>query len=229
MALWKSHLLSDIRGSINGTVFARNRGGAYARNRTVPIQPGGQLQQVTRQAVSVLSSRWRDTLTPGQRDGWDAYALATPIPNSLGDPRNVGGLGMYVRGNAIRVQAGLPVVDNAPTAGFPTIGLVFASSFAAGVLIVEFDASQPWVDEDGSHLVVFASRPVSQAVNFFKGPYRRAGIIDGDSTTAPTSPQNVNYPFGQSVQAGSRIFTRAVVISADGRASDSSFASVDVN
>lgn len=229
MALIKSTILSEVRGSINGVTFARNRGGAYARNRSVPIQPGGQLQQATRQAISLLSSRWRGVLTPGQRDGWDAYAAATPIPNSLGDPRNVGGLGMYVRGNAIRVQAGLPLVDNGPTSGFPQIGLVFASSFAAGVLIVEFDDALPWVDEDGSHLVVFASRPVSQAVNFFKGPYRRAGIIDGDSTTAPTSPQNINYPFGQSVQPGSRIFTRAVVIDAAGRQSDSSFASVDVN
>lgn len=229
MALWKSHLLSEIRGSINGTVFARNRGGAYARNRTVPIQPGGQLQQATRQAISVLSSNWRGVLTAGQRDGWDAYALATPIPNSLGDPRNVGGLGMYVRGNALRVQAGLPVVNSPPTSGFPTIGLVFPASFAMGVFVMSFDDSQPWLDEDGSHLVVFASRPVSQAVNFFKGPYRRAGIVNGDSGSPPTSPANVTYPFGQSVQAGSRIFTRAVVISADGRASDSSFAHVDVN
>jgi len=219
MALVKSTIFSEIRGSINGSVFARNRGGQYARSRGVPVQPGGQFQQAIRQAVATLSTRWRDTLTDAQRAAWDAYAEATPLPNSLGDPRNVGGLGMYVRGNVPRIQGGQTIIDDGPAFGLPTIGDVSITSVLGATVSMSFDPGEAWVEEDDAFLLVYLSRAVSPAVNFFKGPYRLAGVVAGDAATPPTSPADVTWPFGQSLPSGARLFSRAVVADSQGRLS----------
>jgi len=226
MALIQGNMLANISGSINGTTYARNRGGAYARNRSTPVQPNSQFQQVIRQAVATLSTRWRDTLTAAQREAWDEYASQTLLPNPLGAPRNVGGLGMYVRGNVPRIQAGDAIVDDGPSFGLPTIGLVEPSTASGATITMAFDDGEPWVSEDDAHLYVFASRAISPAVNFFKGPYRFMGQVDGDATTAPTSPVTLTWPFGQSAPAGARLFTRAVVSDSQGRLSSDAIGTV---
>lgn len=223
MATIKFNVIAEARGSINGTTYARNRAGAYARNRSVPVNPGSPRQDVVRAAVGTLSARWRDTLTNGQREAWDTYALDTPRPNKVGDPINVGGLGMYVRGNVPRIQAGLDIVDDGPTLpGVPEIGLVTIDSNAGGAFTVSYDDTLPWVDQDGAGLLIYMSANKSPALNFFKGPYRFAGIVLGDGTTAPTSPATITWPFGNAPVAGNQIFLRAVVADDAGRLSNDS-------
>jgi hypothetical protein len=76
MALIKSTILSAIRGSINGTVFAQNKSGAYARNRTVPVNPNTTNQQAVRIALGQAAMAWK-TLSAERRAAWDASAGST--------------------------------------------------------------------------------------------------------------------------------------------------------
>jgi hypothetical protein len=64
-------------------------------------------------------------------------------------------------------------------------------------------------------MVIFTSRPMSPAINYFKGPYRFAGLIEGDSITPPTSPANVTSPWA--LEVDQKVFVRAAVLRADGR------------
>jgi hypothetical protein len=54
------------------------------------------------------------------------------------------------------------------------------------------------------------------SVNFFKGPYRYAGRING-AVSPPVSPQNVTWPFV--VAVGQKVFAQFRCILADGRVS----------
>ncbi|MEQ8945812.1 MAG: hypothetical protein RIC94_14815 [Phycisphaerales bacterium] len=223
MATIKFNVIAEARGSINGTTYARNRAGAYARNRSVPVNPGSPRQDVVRAAVGTLAARWRDTLTNGQREAWDVYALDTPRPNKVGDPINVGGLGMYVRGNVPRIQAGLSIVDNGPLLpGVPEVGLVSINTNAGGAFTVDYDDTLPWTNQNGGALLIYLSANKSPALNFFKGPYRFAGLVAGNATTAPTSPATVAWPFGNAPTAGNQIFLRAVVVDQSARLSNDS-------
>ncbi len=219
--LWKSALATDLSGSIGGLTASRNRGGQYFRARVVPVNPATVFQMAVRGFVAQLTNAWLGILTLAQRQAWDAYALEIQIPNALGDPRNVSGIAMYVRSNVPRLQAGLARVDDGPPIdglglstnpafdNFVAAATTFDVTFGTGI----FD--DPWANETGSAMLVLASRARNASINFFKGPYRFAGLIAGDDTIAPTSPQTFTSPFPFAV--GQRVFIQTRVSRRDGR------------
>lgn len=217
---FKSTIIGQASGSLAGSTFSRNRGGAYIRTRSVPTNPGSAFQSAVRAFMADLTSAWGDTLTPAQRAAWDLYATNVPMTDTLGEPRNVGGIGMYCRSNIARLQAALDRVDDAPSTfdlgefTAPAFGTISEAGGTAGVTFVNTDA---WANEDGGAMLVLLSRPQNPGVNYFKGPYRFAGLVEGDSVTPPTSPASLTLPFP--VVEGQRLFGQARVCRVDGRLS----------
>jgi len=216
--LIKSGIVTQMSGSIGGLTGSHNRGGLYFRARAIPVNPNTTFQQAVRSYLATLTSVWNNILTPAERDAWASYADQVPITGPLGDARVIGALPMYLRCNVSRLQAALDRVDSGPTEynlGEFTQPLVGVPSEAAQNVAIGFDDTDEWVDEDGSSMLVYVSRPVNQTINYFKGPYRLAGQIDGDSGTPPTSPATINLPF--TVAQGQKVFVKINVTRADGR------------
>jgi len=214
---FKSPMFSQASGSIAGTTFAHNRGGLYVRARSIPTNPNTTFQQAVRTTFGLLSNLWLNTLTEAQRAGWDNYASLVLIPDSLGEPRNVGGVGMYQRSNTPRIQAGLPRIDDAPSIfnlGDYTAPAI-VSITAPTSISLSFDDTDGWANTDDAGMIVLASRGQNASRNFFKGPYRFAGVILGDSVTPPTSPAAITSPFP--LVAGQRQFIQVRVTQGDGR------------
>lgn len=214
-------MFQQASGSLSGTVFSHNRGGQYTRNRSIPVNPSTVQQQAVRNFMAGLTSRWVETLTAAQRDAWSVWALNVPFPDALGEPRNIGGLGAYVGYNVAAQQAGLAIQDTAPSVfdrgDFTTPAI--ASITAPTSLSLTFTEADAWVGEDGSAMVLFGSPGQNPSINFYKGPYRLAGIIAGDATTPPTSPAAITMPFP--LVAAQKAFIRGRVLRADGRWSSS--------
>lgn len=225
-------LVASGSGSIGGIVASRNRGGAYFRTRTIPINPGSARQQTVRFAVAQLSTRWVDTLTADQRAAWEAYAAAVPLLNPLGEPRNVGGIAMYVRSNAPRLSfpgSALTVVDDAPTIfdiGSYTEPELVGASEAAQTLSWSFENTDAWAIAVGGAMFVYASRPVNPSIKYFKGPYQPADVVEG-AVVPPTSPAAMALPFP--VVEDQKIFCRCNVCFPDGRLASSFRADVIVS
>jgi hypothetical protein len=217
---FKSSMVTQASGSVGGLTYSHNRGGMYIRSRATPTNPGSAFQAAVRAFVATLTSAWNDTLTAAQRAAWDTYAENVPMTDSLGEPRNIGGLGHYVRSNVPRLQAGLDRVDDGPTTynlgefTAPSFGTISA---AGGTAAVNFDTGDDWVDEDDAGMLILLSRGQNPGVNYFKGPYRFTDSIDGDSGTPPTSPASLTAPFALAV--GQKLFGQARVSRADGRLS----------
>jgi len=219
--LLKGLLGSQMSGAVGGLVASRNRSGPYFRSRAIPVNPNTSFQQEVRSALSQLSARWSGVLTQLQRDAWDSYALNVPLTNRVGDPVNVGGIGMYQRCNVPLLQTGQAgglIIDTAPTVfnlGEYTAPQIVDVSEATQQVTIAFDNTDAWANEDDSDMLIFVSRPRNPSVNYFKGPYRYSGAIEGDSTVPPTSPQTLNVTFP--VLIGQKVFVRAAVLRADGR------------
>ena len=217
--LFKSQLVTEVSGSVGGLTGSHNLGGMYFRARATPTNPNTPQQQVIRSAVGQLVALWTNTLTELQRALWRFYALNVPLLNPLGEPINVTGLNMYVRSNVSRLQAGEPRQDDGPSVfnlgdfTTPTITV----DEAPDTIDVTFDNTDDWANEDDAAMLVYASRPQNPSIVYFKGPYRLAGVVQGDATTAPTSPATIALPF--QIVAGQRIFARIAVSRADGRLS----------
>jgi hypothetical protein len=216
--IYKSGIIASGSGSIGGLTFSHNRAGQYIRARSIPTDPASSEQQSARTRFSNASARWA-TLSTSQRDAWKTYALAVPIVNPLGDPVYLTGQQMYVRCNSARLAGGLTYVDDGPTVySADSLSAVSIAASQTGLaLSITFSEDDDWVDEDDAALLIFASRQQSPTTNWFRGPYRFAGSVDGDSTTAPTSPAADTSPF--LINTGNYQYYRVFSVRADGRLS----------
>lgn len=106
--------VAQVRGSLNGTVFARNKNGAYARNRVKGTNPRSEAQVAQRVLFSSLSSAWRD-LTPAQRQTWIDGAEKFPYTNRVGEVSVLSGAQLFNKLNMALLSAGANRIDSCPT------------------------------------------------------------------------------------------------------------------
>lgn len=221
--LFKPLLGADLSGKVGGIVASHNSGGAYFRVAAIPTNPNSPRQAAVRAAFAALAVQWGDVLTQGQRDIWTAYADNLAVPNRIGEQINLSGLAMFTRTQTARRSAGLlpdildgPVIfSNALLIPNPAI----VGSEATQLIDVPFGVNplfNPWALEAGSFLMVYVSPPQSKTINFYRGPYRFAGAIEGN-VAPPTSPLVVAAPFA--FVEGHKLFVRQALTLADGRIS----------
>lgn len=97
MALIKySAVVGDASGKVGGNVFARNKGGAYVRTYTKPINPGTPKQSDVRSLFSNANADWRN-LTDAERAGWNALADGQTFKNRLGDDIKLSGIALFIK------------------------------------------------------------------------------------------------------------------------------------
>jgi len=139
-------LATVISGSVSGTTFSRNRGGAYMRSRVIPSNPNTAYQVNIRADLATLAADWQ-TLTQAQRDAWAEWARQNPRTNSIGQSTTLSGEQAYISLNARilhddgAVQVTPPIIA-APDAfntishtydiGAGTVALTFAPALPAG-------------------------------------------------------------------------------------------------
>lgn len=218
-----SQLVAAASGSVSGLTASHNRGGQYFRARTIPVNPNTAQQQAVRDYLSQLQVRFSNTLTSAQRTGWQTYATNTPVTDALGKSITLTGQQMYVKCNVPRLQAGVAAIDVPPGLyGLAGLTLPVPTIVAAGTTVsVAFTNTDAWANEVGGYLLVYASRPFGNTVNYFKGPYRFAGKVAG-AGTPPTTPAVITLPFVIG-SATTKMGFRFAAVRADGRPSPELF------
>lgn len=97
--------ISQASGRVGGTIFSRNRGGAYIRNGSKPSVVTTPYAQTIKAILANFSAQWQD-LTAEQREAWTEWATQNPITNRLGQQRTLSGHGAFVQINARLAAAG---------------------------------------------------------------------------------------------------------------------------
>lgn len=213
--------VTEVSGSVGGNTFARNRFGFYIRPRTKPVNPNSSGQSNVREALSFLAELWHSGLTAAQRVAWGTYAAAIAMKNRLGETIYLTGFNHFIRSNAELKRHALTVVEDGPTElALPEKDPTFAvtGSAATQKLSVTFDNTLGYANEGGGYLMTYMGTPQLVTRNFFASPWRYAGKIDGNDTTPPTSPVELDPPF--TLVEGQKVFMYARVVRADGRVSE---------
>ncbi len=195
--LFKGTFGAGMSGSLGGITASHGRSGSYLRARVVPVNPNTFYQQEIRNIAGNLATAWVTTLTAIQRAAWTAYADQVAMVNRLGDTIYLTGLNHFVRSNVPRIQAGFARVDDAPTIFALTDVTLpsFTISEATQQASVVYDNGDAWAIIDDGFLKCDISRPTNPTINYFKGPYRFTGTVDGDTALPPTSPETMAVPF----------------------------------
>jgi len=170
--------------------------------------------------MSDLAQRWQSVLTPTQREAWETYAAAISFQNRVGQSVNLSGLAMYIRSDAAIMSAGGVVVDDGPTSlVLPGQDPLFsvAADETTGLLTVTFDDTLDW-NADLGWLSIYMHQPKGQSINFFGGPFRQAGALEGDTATPLESPLTIAAPY--TLTEGQKGICEARIINPDGNVSN---------
>lgn len=184
MAKFLSNIFSDIRGSVNGNTFARNKNGAYVRNRTAPINPNTALQSAVRSKFAEIASAWR-SLTSAQRGGWITLAASNPYVDSLGQSQYYSGFQLFMKLNQNLAAIGESYISDAPSVpSIPSIAL--AASFSIETGPVDTITATPTFSgsASGFTLLINATSAKSAGVNSFKRGDYKFLQTDTDPTSA---------------------------------------------
>lgn len=219
---------TSLSGSVGGLTASRNRGGAYFKQKPLPINPNTEAQVAVRNAMRNALFVWRTDLTDAQREAWAVYAANTPVTNNIGQTILLSALNMFVRSNIPRKQWTLQAIKDAPTiydlGSFKEVG-VQAATIATFGMIVDIPGNSIWNDQPLSALGLYVSRPFDPTVTSFNGSYQFAGMVEGDDTSPPSTESFQNVPFSGAWVTGNRVFFKVNISWGDGRYSNSQIGS----
>jgi hypothetical protein len=190
MAKFVSQVYSEIRGSVNGVTYARNRFGLYVRSKASPVQPRTPAQTARRAQLTVLSQRWR-TLSESDRAEWRALAEELTRSDTLGLTYRLSGLQAYLQINLWRALLGLTPQDNPP----PQL----AAPSPVSISNVNYIDDQDKLEIEftpapyAGALAIWATAPFSRGINFVAPSRYRIVAIRKPSNFGGnvTSPQNI--------------------------------------
>jgi hypothetical protein len=206
--------VAGMSGKSGGTVFARNKAGAYARNWVSPVNPNTTKQQAKRALFGGLVSDWK-ALTAAQQALWESASANYPYVNRLGETSYYSGqmLFMKLNSNLNAVGATNLTVPTVPTTFTTTKIDTFTMELTASVLTtaeITLTADGIAAESFGIEITSEISGGITKPA---KGLFRQV-FINADGSTASTMDFTTSYIalFG-SPTLGSKIFARVFMIS----------------
>lgn len=225
MALIKlTAIVDNISGKLNGTVFAKNKGGHYMRSKSMPSNPKTSFQTAVRARFGAIAQLW-GALTQAQRNAWNAMASEFPYTNRLGDTKILSGFALHQKLNTNLAVIGADAISNPPEPISPNgiirveaIGaagesaLQVTGEFASGALSVPATA------------VIMATPPLREGVSNFDTQLREIG-------TASEAELRNGFDAGSMYEArfGKMLEGQKIGVSVHTIADGSGIASVAVN
>lgn len=201
-----SPIHGEMRGSIGGSTWSRNRGGQYVKQRATPVNPNSSRQQVVRSILATLAQAWGG-LTTAEREAWNTYAQENPVLNSLGQEIYLTGLDWFVKINSRLSDAGDTLLDEPPIGPGPgslsTLSIAFTD---ATTITVTFT---PGLAAD-ERLQVWTSLPQGTGTS----PNFKQCRLAGYTAAEAESPASVTLPF--SFQIGERAVVYVAIIDDEG-------------
>lgn len=200
----------DMRGKLNGSVFSKNRGGAYVRTKVTPVNPQSTAQQAQRNNLATWSAAWRG-LTEVERQSWIDGAINFPYTDIYGNTKVLSGQQLYVKFNINLANAGGAALDACPSpVALPALeSLSLVADDSANTVILTFTPTPVPAD---FALMVYATGNVTPGKSFVKNLYRFVSVLD----PADTSPADISADFvaihGDPV-TGNKIFVRMAFVS----------------
>lgn len=111
--------VGQISGRIAGSVFSRNRGGAYIRNGAIPSASNTARALEVKGILGAVSQAWAN-LTADERAAWFRFAQSHPVTNRLGRSITLTGNNWFTKCNSILLGVEEDMIDLPPTSPAPT-------------------------------------------------------------------------------------------------------------
>ncbi len=203
--------VQEMRRSLAGNTFSRNKGGAYTRQRVRPTNPQTVDQINKREILSNLSKQWGVELTQGQRDAWTDFAELNPRTDVLGQTLILSGIQMFISLNERLLIAAATTIVQPPLNQDVTQVTTLSTTFDIG-LGDAFNITFDPVGQSNEVLQINSTPQLSPGINFIKNRLR---LINpkADPTTSPFDAKTFwNVKFGVDPLFGAKIATTVRIL-----------------
>lgn len=180
--------VAGISGKIGGTVFARNKAGAFARNWSKPVNPVTPAQAAVRAQFANGSAAWGD-LTSADRDTWNSEAALQTRINRFGETYVPSGRQYFLETYNSLAQTGHPTLSVPATGAAPPASLAalaLTAEEASNVITILELAFTPPSPATGLQMIVEGAPVSSDAKTNVNTQYRQVG-----SFAVATSPVDI--------------------------------------
>lgn len=204
-----SAIVSEMRGKLNGSVFSKNRGGAYLRTKVTPINPNTASQGAVRATLTTLSQGWRN-LTQNQRDAWNSAVANFTGTDIFGDVKTPSGINLYTKLNLNLANAAQAFISLPPVVGIIGYFSDLVLTATAGVQSLSLAFTGTGLTA-GQTVVIEATPCMSAGINFAKSEFRVIGTRVGNTTSPMDLLADYQAKFGN-VVAGKKVFIRVKAV-----------------
>lgn len=194
MALIKlTAIVDNISGKLNGTVFAKNKGGNYMRSKSKPSNPKTAAQMAVRAQFGAISAAWKN-LTESARSAWRESASSFPYINRLGDTKILSGFALHQKLNTNLDLIGESALTFPPEPKSPVnFSSVILAVSKEGVDDHLFNITAPLAAVDANSMtLIFATPPLSHGVENYENKLR---LIDYENSGSFAAGFNVNQAY----------------------------------
>ncbi len=204
-----SALISEMRNKLNGSVFARNRGGAYLRTKVTPVNPQSIAQVAARSLLTQFSQNWR-SLTQAQREAWSSVVNQWATTDVFGDVQNPSGQNLYIRLNInISIAGGTPInTPPTPVGAEALTDISLDAAEGAGTFDVAFAPDPVPLDHA---LVIDSTANLSPGISNASAQFRNIAVVAAAEVSPADLSAEQTAKFGALVE-GQKIFVRGKLV-----------------
>lgn len=201
--------VSDVRNKINGSVFARNRGGAYVRTKVTPLNPQSVRQVAARNLLTSLAQSFR-SLTQEQITAWNEAVTQWQTTDIFGDLVSPTGLALYVRLNANISNGGGALISTppAPVGADALTELTLSATVTGDVFDVDFLPATVPADHT---MYIESTSMLSPGINNANSRFRFIGTASAGAASPVDAFALQTNKFGALV-AGQKAYVRCKFI-----------------
>lgn len=162
-------VVSVLSGKIGGIVFARNRGGAYARSYAIPTRVTSPSAQAQKAAFAAASQGYAN-LTAAQIAAWDQYGQENPVSNRIGQLITLKGQSWYVGCNSRLFASGDTPLTLPPILAAPVIAVADNPVVDTSDNLATIDVAAHTADAS-IRVAVYGARSVSAGKRYLENLY----------------------------------------------------------
>lgn len=204
-----SALVSEMRGKLNGSVFSRNRGGSYLRNKVTPLNPQTLAQTLVRSSFTAISQSWK-ALTQAQRDAWNSAVNNFIGTDIFGDQKTPSGFNLFMKLNKNLLDVGAATLTLPPVPG--SVQAFTSLALSANTTAGTFDMTSSDPVAADTAIKVFATAGVSPGKEFVKSEFRQIGVLPAASLAVNDFATEYIATFGSLPSIGLKDFIKFVPV-----------------
>lgn len=202
-------VVADMRNKLNGSVFARNRGGAYVRTKVTPLNPQSVRQVAARNLLTSLAQGFR-SLSQEQITAWNEAVSQWQTTDIFGDLVSPTGLALYVRLNSNIKNGDGTIISNppAPVGAAALTDLELTAAVTGDTFDINFDPATVPADHT---LYIESTSMLSPGINNANSKFRFIAIAAATTPSPYDAYNSQTAKFGALV-AGQKVYVRCKLI-----------------